>query len=648
MINIFAIGTVGAQSSEKLPVIIQFNGKSDAALIRAHGGDIKYEYSIISAIACSLPEQAIEALQRNPNIEKIEPDHEIYAVEDTLDWGVDRIDAEVVNAWGNTGEGIKVAVLDTGIDYTHVDLDDNYMGGIDFVNGDNDPLDDNGHGTHCAGTIAAEDNGVGVIGVAPGADVYAVKVLDSTGGGVESNLIAAIDWAVTHEINVISMSLGSDGATNSLETICNTAEAAGVLLIAAAGNDYRATGRREVDTVDYPGRFDSVIAVGATDQYNNKASFSSTGPDVEISAPGVNILSTYPGGYATGSGTSMATPHVAGVAALVFASGVETASEVRTRLQTTADDLGDTGRDNWYGYGLVDAEEAAEVSIPDTTNPVISGVELSEITLSSATITWTTDELSDSLVNYGLTTELGTVTSETSKVTSHSVTLTGLISDTTYYFEVQSTDSSGNTAIDNIGGSYYSVTTLTPDTTAPDQVTGLTVVAASSSQLDLTWNSNTEADLEYYNVYRDGIVIATTSTNSFSDTELSALTTYHYSVSAVDTSGNEGDVSDVLSATTLETPPTPEIISEIIEVTEHTRTAGKNVFYWATATVKVTTADNNPIESATVYGHWEGATSDTETGTTDNNGFVSFTSNSVKNPSAQLTFTFVIDNVVLL
>ena len=180
-------------------------------------------------------------------------------------------------------------------------------------------------------------------------------------------MIAAIQWATIpeNEVQIISMSLGADGATSSLEAACINAELAGVLLVAAAGNDYRAIGRRgELDTVDYPGRFDSVIAVGATDINNDKAGFSSTGPDVEIAAPGVDILSTYPGGYAIGSGTSMATPHVAGVAALIFASGVESAFDVRTILQVTADDLGADGKDYWFGYGLVDADEAAPPASP--------------------------------------------------------------------------------------------------------------------------------------------------------------------------------------------------------------------------------------------------------------------------------------------
>ena len=640
-VNFLAISSVAAQPSEKLPVIIKFNGKTDTALIRAYGGDIKYEYTIISAIACSLPEQAIDALRRNPNIEQIEPDGKVYAIGETLDWGVDRIDAELVHPY-NTGAGIKVAVIDTGIDYTHPDLSTNYKGGYDFVNDDNDPLDDNGHGTHCAGTIAAIDNEIGVIGVAPEAHLYALKILDSTGGGSESDLIAAIQWATNPEnaIQIISMSLGADGASTSLEAACNNAEAAGVVLVAAAGNDYRGNKRVEWDTVDYPGRFDSVIAVAATDQDNIKASFSSTGPDVEIAAPGVDILSTYPGGYATGSGTSMACPHVAGVAALIFASGVESASEVRTILQATADDLGTAGQDYWYGFGLVDADEAApeptEDTIPPTiseltpadgsiTNdatPVISAKVVDSSGIDETTIVMKIDDVKiihtfvDSVVSY---------TPSTLSEGSHTVALT--VSD----------------IVDNVATRSWS---FTVDTISPIQVTGLTVTAASSSQLDLTWD--TVSDAVKYKVYRNGGFIATTTTNSFSDTGLLSSTIYSYTVTAVDLAGNEGPHSEQKQGTTLEAPATPKLFASI-EVTLSTRSAGPNIFYSATATVKVTEDQEGqlPLAGATVYGHWESATSDSDMGTTDTNGIITLSSDSVKNPSSGTTFTFVIDDVVL-
>lgn len=362
----------GQTSTEKIPVIIGFKEKPDAALVKAHGGEIKYQYHTIPAIAVSLPEQAINALKNNPNVAYVEQDAEVYITKrpvtpviqppEKLPWRVDRIDAELVhNAY--TGSGVKVAVIDTGIDYTHPDLADNYMGGYDFVNDDSYPMDDNGHGTHVAGTIAASDNDIGVIGVAPNADLYALKALNKRGSGYLSDIDAAIDWAIKNNMDIISMSLGG-GYSKSQEALCQKAYEAGIVIVAAAGN--------EAGAVIYPAAYSSVIAVSATDSSNKIAYFSNFGDEVELAAPGVNISSTYPGGkYTTLSGTSMATPHVTGTVALLLSTniadydntddngdGLWDPVEVRSRLQSTAKDLGATGVDYYYGYGLVNAKNA--------------------------------------------------------------------------------------------------------------------------------------------------------------------------------------------------------------------------------------------------------------------------------------------------
>lgn len=467
---------VGA-TTERKSVIVVFNDAPDAGLIRAHGGDIKYQYEIIPAIAVNMPVAALKGLANNPNIAYIEDDIQVHALGEVLPWGVDRIDADKV--WGsdgvpqtdtgaNTGAGVKIAVIDTGIDADHPDLSANVMGGINYVSSPPwkpaNPTkwdDDNGHGTHVAGTIAAVDNDIGVIGVAPQADLYGVKVLDRSGSGYLSNVVAGIDWAKTNNMDIITMSLGSSEGTQTLKDACDNAYAAGVVIVAAAGNDYGGA-------VSYPAAYDSVIAVSATDSSDNLASYSNVGPQVELSAPGSSVYSTYKGGvYGTMSGTSMATPHVTGVAALVIASNLteygDNPGVVRAQLTSTAEDLGAVGWDASFGYGLVDAENAAPPATPtpDTNPPVISNVAASEITDTSATIIWTTDEVSDSEVNYGISTALGTIVSDSALVTTHSITLTGLTPDTAYYFEVKSTDSSGNPATDNNNGAYYTFTTIT-------------------------------------------------------------------------------------------------------------------------------------------------------------------------------------------
>jgi PKD repeat protein len=328
--------------------------------IRERGGRVHRSYRHLPAAAAELSEVQISRLRVDPRVDYIEEDGEVRAlgIELNNSWGVKHIDADKVHP-GNKGTGIKVAVIDTGIDYGHPDLDDNHKGGYDFVNSDHDPMDDHGHGTHCAGIIAAEDNGQGVVGVAPEAYLYALKVLDSRGSGYLSNVVAAIEWAIDNNIDIVSMSLGTDYDYQTLREACDSAYAAGILLVAAAGNDYSSRRGRERDTVDYPARYDSVIAVGATDDTDMKASWSSTGSALELAAPGVDIYSTYLGNsYTTMSGTSMACPHVVGTAALILAG---TNGSVRSIFQDTADDLGETGWDNWYGYGLVDAGESAGI-----------------------------------------------------------------------------------------------------------------------------------------------------------------------------------------------------------------------------------------------------------------------------------------------
>ena len=372
----FAIAANGNGAGlERVPVLIGFKqvpGPSEQALVRSHGGAIKYSYTLVPAIAASIPEPAIEGLRRNPNVTIVEPDIEVYAVDAELDnsWGVKHIGAGTVHINGNKGTNVKVAIIDSGIYHTHPDLSANYAGGYDFVNGDSNPMDDNGHGTHCAGIVAAADDGSGVVGVAPEAQIYALKVLNNSGNGNYSDVIAALNWCVRGPdgnpntgdepgIQVTSNSYGSSGDPGTtVKAAFDNAAAVGIINVCAAGNEgnRRGTG----DNVIYPARYESCIAVAATDSGDIRASFSSTGPDVKISAPGVYIRSTYlNGGYAYMSGTSMACPHVAGTAALIIKSGITEAAAVRAKLQNTADYLGNP---LWYGSGLVDADEAAGVS----------------------------------------------------------------------------------------------------------------------------------------------------------------------------------------------------------------------------------------------------------------------------------------------
>ena len=379
LLTMFTIIPAYSQAESDVTVIVCFEEKPDERVIRSHGGKVVQRFDLIPAMTVQLRERSIRRLAMNEKVAYVERDTKVQVLEDpveSLPWGVDRIDADLVHP-SNTGAGINIAVIDTGIDYTHPDLKNNYKGGYDYVNGDTDPKDDHGHGTHVAGTIAAVDNEIGVIGVAPDANLYAIKALDSTGSGYISDIIYGINWATQEGMDIITMSLGSDSDSQALNDAVDAAYRDGVLIIAAAGNDGnpKAIG----DSINFPAAYSSVIAVTATDSDDIRADWSSTGLSAELAAPGVGILSTARGGtYAYGSGTSMAAPHVAGVAALIMESDSSlTNAEVRARLQDTAIDLGKKGKDKLYGFGLVDADEAVGGSSGTTGTLYVKSTDMS-------------------------------------------------------------------------------------------------------------------------------------------------------------------------------------------------------------------------------------------------------------------------------
>lgn len=348
--------------AERLDVLVSFTekpGPAEQAVIHDAGGKVKRNYHIVPTIAASVPKAKLDSLHRNPKVTSVEEDIIVQIIADELPWGVDRIDAEVVHSQ-NKGWGVRVAILDTGIDLDHPDL--RVTGDVSFVDGAVNGDDDHGHGTMVAGIVAALDNDIGVVGVAPEAELYAVKVLNQNGSSVSGSILAGIEWAVDNNMQVVNMSFG--GILNlpwAVRTALDKAYQAGIVLIAGAGN------AGDGGIIYSPARYEAVIAVGAVDQQDVRASFSSTGPDLELVAPGVAIMSTSrDGGYDSGSGTSLSTPHVVGIAALLIASGSTNSIEVRQILQNTAEDLGSLGWDSWYGCGLANAAEALAIASPST------------------------------------------------------------------------------------------------------------------------------------------------------------------------------------------------------------------------------------------------------------------------------------------
>jgi subtilisin family serine protease len=396
-----------ASSGELVKVIVTFKARPGAAARQAAtaaGAEILRGYSIIPSVSLELPAKAINALRMNPLVASVERDGTITALDhigNTGDleyenaWGVEHIGTKPVHDAGIKGQGIKVAIIDTGIDYIHDDVDDlpynvdpeffgNYRGGYDFFNNDADPLDDNGHGTHVAGILAAEKNGYLVVGVAPEVDLYALKVLGADGSGEYSGLIAALEWAIQNDMDVVNMSLGGHDVSPALQSAIQAAYAAGITLVAASGNATTIQDLINGCPVAYPAAYDQVIAVSFTDTSDKLTGFSCTGPQVDLAAPGNQIVSTVPTGscmfcapqgYRAESGTSMASPHVAGVAALVLSKGIANggdpmtlADDVKAHLCATASLAGMAPTDPRYpiryGCGIVDARQALIVSPP--------------------------------------------------------------------------------------------------------------------------------------------------------------------------------------------------------------------------------------------------------------------------------------------
>lgn len=290
----------------------------------AHGLCVHKELPLVSGFVCDLGNFSAKQVADLDGVDWVGSDEVIRlactgrkvkqeGVFGTVPWGVRRIGAP--EFWETSqGQGVRVGVLDTGVDLTHPDLEGNLAEGVNLIDPDSPPGDDNGHGTHVSGTIAALQNRLGVVGVAPGATIVPIKAFDAEGESALSDLISGIDWALRNEILILNMSFGTGRSSLALARAVRIAYNRGLVMIAASGNDGGEA------NVDYPAWYPGVLAVGATDEEDGIAEFSSGGVGLDLVAPGVEIISTYlDGGYADLSGTSMACAHVSGAAALLMA-----------------------------------------------------------------------------------------------------------------------------------------------------------------------------------------------------------------------------------------------------------------------------------------------------------------------------------------
>lgn len=296
-------------------------------------------------------------------------------------WGVTYLGIEKLHTKGIRGQGISVAVLDSGIDDEHPDFAGAIVAIKDFSGSKTGTKDICGHGTHTAGTIASRDNGQGIIGIAPLCSLVIGKVLDDDGSGSNDNIAKGIRWAVDCDARIISMSLGCPEPDDVMRKAIEYAVSKGCLVIAAAGNEGAAG-------VGYPAKWNALAeAIAANDQQGRIASFSSVGDAVDVCAPGVQVLSCWPGNrYSRLDGTSMATPHVAGVLALVQgyrkSKGlplIKNQDELQVAVRATAKSIAPVPSPK-YGYGLVSASGLLEYGLP-VTSPVTVDPAKKQITI---------------------------------------------------------------------------------------------------------------------------------------------------------------------------------------------------------------------------------------------------------------------------
>lgn len=436
--------------STKKPYVVLFKATTANATIdqigsriRMQDGRVKKRFTQIPAISVDMTSADAATLVKDPSVQAVEPDIVIKAFDAELvnSWGVDQIEADLTWPGGIMGTGVKVGIIDTGIS-SHSDL--NIAGGVSFVSYTTSTADDNGHGTHVAGTVGARDNDVGAVGAAPNASLYAIKVLDQAGSGYLTSIISGIEWAITNQMDIINMSLGTSTYSASLEAAVNKAYAANILVVAAAGNS--GTTNTTDDNVAYPARFAAAIAVAATDRNKTRASFSSTGPAVEVAAPGVSIYSTSTNNnYAILSGTSMAAPHVTGTLALLKQKYPSyTAAQLRDELNRMADELGAAGRDPVYGYGLVDANLIGSIPMNPTiavNSITVSGLNNATTVKLNKTLQMFAAVLPSEATNKSVT---WSVTSNTGRATINATT--GVLKGTkvgTVTVKAQATDGSG-------------------------------------------------------------------------------------------------------------------------------------------------------------------------------------------------------------
>jgi subtilisin family serine protease len=590
----FPAGSVQA-SPPGVPYIIVFKTTVNPAaeapgLANAYGLQPGFIYQhALKGMSAVVPEGRLEALQHDPRVAYVVEDMERSINAQSMPTGIQRIFADTnpaiaINGADDYRVDVDVAVIDTGVDFQHPDL--NVAGGVNCYNwwpfsascksgGD----DDHYHGTHVAGTIGAIDNGIGVVGVAPGARIWAVKVLSASGSGYSSQIIAGIDWVTAHAstIEVANMSLGGSGFSQAEYDAIQGAVNAGIAFAVAAGND-------DADANNYsPGGFDNVLSVSAladfnglpggggaptcrADQDDTLADFSNWGAEIDVAAPGVCILSTYPieqGEYGTISGTSMASPHAAGALALL-ASANNPANA--TDVYNLYNQVKAAGNYNWTddsGDGiqepLLDVSTFTPLLVPGTGGtPPAAPANLIATSVSSSQInlTWTDSDNTETGFKVERCTGVGCSDfAQIATVAANAIIYsdTGLTASTSYTYRVSAYNTAGDSDYSNTASAVTQAAAVVP--AAP---TNLVATAVSKSQINLTWTDNAGNE-DGFRIERckgatctnfSQIATVGPDVTAFANTGLAANTSYRYRVRAYNASGTSG-YSNIATAKTL-------------------------------------------------------------------------------------------------
>ena len=610
---------------------------------------------------------------RNPNVEYAEPNyiaHAFMVPNDPLylfQWHLDNAEHGGINmesAWDIESGGdssVIVAVIDSGVAYEDYEefvdnpgrgkdywitykmapdlADTSFVPGYDFVNNDLHPNDDEGHGTHVTGTIAQNtDNGKGVAGIAFSTSIMPVKVLDSSGSGTYADIADGIYYAADNGADIINMSLGGLSRSTTLENAVAYAYGMGVTIVCASGNDGSAT------AVRYPAAYDAYcIAVGATRYDEAVAYYSNRGPSLDLTAPGgdINVDQNWDGygdgvlqqtfgdnptdwGYWFYQGTSMAAPHVSGVAALLMANGVVTTpDEIREALQSSAEDKGAAGWDPAYGWGIVDAH-AALTYTPVPNNPPVAdaggpytGTEDTDVTFDGS---GSSDPDGDTLT---YSWDFGDGSNGSGVNPTHVYTAGG-----TYTVSLVVNDGKVNSIPSTTTATIAEVNDPPVADAGPDQyaLVGETVTFDGSASYD-------DGSITSYDwTFGDG----TTGSGETSTHAYSSAGTFTVTLRVTDNSSDQA--TDEAIVTVAEES---SLVMRVGSIEMSIKRAGVNVN--AIATVTVVDVNGAPVEGATVYGRWSGLTGDSDSGITDTRGTVSLNSNKVKNAGG--TFTFTVDDI---